>query len=193
MIRPVLSEVVAIGASVCGRKSMINGRHSFMIRICTEQDIRAIYDIINDAAAAYKGIIPADRFHEPYMTMEQLQSEIGSGVVFWGFEDGGRLIGVMGIQDKGDVSLIRHAYVRTDQRKGGIGSRLLAYLTNLTEKPFLIGTWADASWAIAFYLKNGFSLVPEAEKERLLRTYWTIPDRQIETSVVLGDRRREAV
>ncbi|MEY9091672.1 GNAT family N-acetyltransferase [Paenibacillus sp. RC84] len=164
-----------------------------MIRICTEQDIRDIYDIINDAAVAYKGIIPADRFHEPYMTMEELQSEIGSGVVFWGYEDGGRLIGVMGIQDKGDVSLIRHAYVRTDQRKGGIGSRLLAYLTNLTEKPFLIGTWADASWAIAFYLKNGFSLVPEAEKERLLRTYWTIPDRQIETSVVLGDRRREAV
>ncbi|SEF46902.1 GNAT family N-acetyltransferase [Paenibacillus sp. UNC499MF] len=164
-----------------------------MIRLCTEHDIRDIYDIINDAAAAYKGIIPADRFHEPYMTMEELQNEIRNGVVFWGYEDDGRLIGVMGIQDKGDVSLIRHAYVRTDQRKGGIGSRLLAHLTDLTEKPFLIGTWADASWAIAFYLKNGFVLVPEEEKEHLLRTYWTIPDRQIETSVVLGDRRRKAV
>lgn len=146
-----------------------------------------IQQIINDAAQAYKGIIPQDRYVEPYMSLEHLQSEVADGVVFWGYEDEEGLIGVMGIQDKGDVALIRHAYVRTNQRGKGIGSKLLTYLMDASDKSLLIGTWASASWAISFYKRNGFKLVEQKEKERLLRTYWSIPERQIETSVVLCD------
>jgi N-acetylglutamate synthase-like GNAT family acetyltransferase len=156
-----------------------------MIRTCTEQDIDSIYEIINDAAQAYKGIIPADRWHEPYMSREELNQEIAAGVSFWGFEENGTLIGIMGIQDKGDVTLIRHAYVKSHLRNRGTGKLLLRFLESLTEKPLLIGTWAVATWAIAFYQKNGYRLVPPDEKERLLRTYWSIPERQVETSVVL--------
>jgi N-acetylglutamate synthase-like GNAT family acetyltransferase len=155
------------------------------IRLTTESDLNTIFEIINDAAQAYKGIIPADRWHEPYMTLEELKNEIHAGIVFWGLEQDGRLTGVMGFQDKGDVVLIRHSYVRTQSRNQGIGTRLLRNLENITDKPILIGTWADASWAISFYKKNGYSKVTAEEKNRLLKKYWSIPERQVETSVVL--------
>ena len=162
-----------------------------MIRLCQEQDIDAVYEIINDSARAYKGHIPDDRYHEPYMPMDQLLSEIADGVVFYGFEDGARLVAVMGFQDKGPVTLIRHAYTRTEERGRGIGSRLLAHLLGMIAEPVLIGTWRDAGWAIKFYEKHGFRLVSEEEKEMLLRNYWSIPERQVETSVVLANERYE--
>ena len=160
-----------------------------MIRKCTESDIKTIFEIINDAANAYKGVIPEDRWHEPYMPAEEIRHEIEGGVIFWGFEKDGDLLGVMGIQDKGDVALIRHAYVRTRSRKQGIGENLLLHLERLTEKPILVGTWKTASWAISFYEKNGYTLVSDKEKKRLLRQYWSIPERQIETSVVLANKK----
>lgn len=160
-----------------------------MIRQCTEKDLDRIFEIINDAAEAYRGIIPEDRFHEPYMSKEELVQEVQNGVRFWGCEEEGELIGVMGIQDKGEVALVRHAYVQTSSRKGGIGTRLLNHITALADKPILIGTWEAADWAISFYQKNGFSLVDEAEKRRLLGKYWNVPERQIETSVVLCDTK----
>ena len=159
-----------------------------MIRLCSDEDIEQMYQIINDAASAYRGIIPDDRYHEPYMELNELKSEIQAGVVFWGYEDQDELIGVMGIQDKGDVSLIRHAYVLTKLRQKGIGSQLLAHLNELTDKPILIGTWEAAEWAIRFYKKSGFELVLSEEKQRLLKKYWEIPERQIETSVVLRSK-----
>ncbi|WDH84082.1 GNAT family N-acetyltransferase [Paenibacillus urinalis] len=158
-----------------------------MIRLCSSVEMQEIYEIVNDASRAYKGIIPEDCYHEPYMPMDELQSEIESGVVFWGYELEGNLIGVMGIQDRGEVSLIRHAYVKTNSRQKGIGSMLLTHLLELTNKPVLIGTWADASWAIRFYNKHGFNRVSQEDKMRLLKAYWTVPDRQIETSVVLSN------
>lgn len=161
------------------------------IRKCAGADVEMILGIINDAAEAYKGIIPADRWHEPYMTRDELKNETESGVSFWGFEDGKRLIGVMGIQDRGEVALIRHSYVRSSHRNRGIGTRLLRVLESTTDKPILVGTWADAKWAIAFYQKNGYRLLSKEEKTRLLKRYWTIPDRQIETSVVLANPRWE--
>jgi N-acetylglutamate synthase-like GNAT family acetyltransferase len=156
-----------------------------MIRKCKNGDFEEIYSIINDSAIAYKGVIPNDRWNEPYMSREELQHEIDDGVTFWGYEEEGLLMGVMGIQDVQDVTLIRHAYVRTAERGKGIGGKLLARLRNMTDRPLLIGTWADAVWAIKFYQKHGFRLVTSEEKDRLLKTYWNIPDRQIETSVVL--------
>lgn len=160
-----------------------------MIRPCRENEFDDIYNIVNDAAQAYKGIIPADCWHEPYMSRNELRHEINAGVAFWGYEEGGILLGVMGIQNVRDVTLIRHAYVRTAYRNRGIGSKLLSHLCGLTTRPILIGTWANASWAIRFYEKHGFRLVSQAEKEILLAKYWTIPARQIETSVVLTDGR----
>ena len=157
-----------------------------MIRICTADDLTAICAIINDAAQAYKGVIPADRWHEPYMPPEELKHEIESGVVFWGVEAGGELVGVMGIQDRGGVDLIRHAYVRTRSRRQGIGSDLLRHLERLTAKPIFIGTWSDAIWAIRFYGKHGYRVLGRPETEALLKKYWTIPERQIATSVVLA-------
>lgn len=157
-----------------------------MIRRCDISDFDQIWTIINDGAQAYKGVIPADRWTEPYMSREKLQHEIEDGVAFWGCEVSGTLAGVMGIQQVKDVTLIRHAYVRTSSRNQGIGTRLLSHLQNLASTPVLIGTWADAVWAIRFYQKHGFRLVSPEEKTRLLRTYWTIPDRQITTSVVLS-------
>ena len=159
-----------------------------MIRKCTESDLKTIFEIVNDAAIAYKGIIPGDRWQEPYMPMEEVLGEIKAGVTFWGLEIAGDLLGVMGIQDKGDVALIRHAYVRTRSRQQGIGEHLLLHLEGLTEKPILVGTWKAASWAISFYEKNGYILVSETEKNRLLQKYWSIPERQIETSVVLANK-----
>ncbi|MGA9671074.1 MAG: GNAT family N-acetyltransferase [Terracidiphilus sp.] len=158
-----------------------------MIRHCNERDFESIWPIINDGAQAYKGIIPADRWTEPYMSAEKLRHEIEDGVVFWGYEESGTLTGVMGIQQVQDVTLIRHAYVRTSSQSRGIGGRLLSFLREQAKTPVLIGTWADATWAIGFYQKHGFELVEPEEKDRLLRKYWIIPDRQIETSVVLAD------
>jgi GNAT superfamily N-acetyltransferase len=158
-----------------------------MINKLTDRDVKTIFEIINDAATAYKGVIPADCWHEPYMTLKQLEWEIGDGVCFWGFEDENELVGVMGIQDKGEVTLIRHAYVRSNRQNRGIGAALLKYLESTSDKPVLIGTWAAATWAVAFYKKNGYQLVSTEEKNRLLAIFWTISPRQIETSVVLAD------
>jgi N-acetylglutamate synthase-like GNAT family acetyltransferase len=158
-----------------------------VIRSCAEKDFDGIYEIINDAACAYKGVIPDDRWHEPYMTREELRHEITSGVLFYGYEQEGNLAGVMGIQDVQDVTLFRHAYVRTKARNRGIGSSLLSFLQEQAKRPVLIGTWAAAVWAVRFYEKHGFRLVTPYEKNRILRKYWSIPDRQTETSVVLAD------
>ena len=158
-----------------------------MIRRCDERDFALIWAIINDGAQAYKGIIPADRWTEPYMSKEKLQHEIDEGVEFWGYEESGTLVGVMGIQQVQDVTLIRHAYVRTGSQKKGIGAKLLGHLREIAMGPVLIGTWADAVWAIRFYEGHGFQLVSAEEKNRLLRKYWSIPERQMETSVVLAD------
>jgi len=154
-----------------------------MIRKCGSEDVRDIYTIINDAARAYKGVIPADCYHEPYMSMEELEEEMRR-MTFFGWEEE-RLVGVMGFQPVGDVTLIRHAYVLTDHQGRGIGSKLLAHLKGLATTPrLLVGTWADAHWAISFYQKHGFRVLPN--KDELLRRYWDIPKRQRETSVVLG-------
>lgn len=158
-----------------------------MIRPCSDNDFTAMLSIINDAAQAYKGHIPADRWKEPYMSADHLRHELDAGVRFWGHEDRGRLLGVMGIQDVKDVTLVRHAYVRTAERGRGIGGNLLSHLKELMTRPALVGTWAAAVWAIRFYERHGFRLVTWEEKERLLRTYWNIPERQTETSVVLAD------
>lgn len=158
-----------------------------MIRPCTDADFDTIHSIINEAAEAYRGVIPADRWHEPYMSREELLHEIESGVRFWGYEEEGDLFGVMGIQDVQDVTLIRHAYVRTAKRGQGIGGKLLATLSTNTSRPILIGTWAAATWAIRFYEKHGFKMVTPEEKDRLLKKYWSIPERQVETSVVLAE------
>ena len=159
------------------------------IRKSVDADFEAILAIINDAASAYRGVIPADRWHEPYMSASELESEIATGVVFWVVEGGGRLSGVMGIQDKGVVTLVRHAYVAPTAQRSGVGTKLLRHVEGLVDKPILIGTWAAASWAIEFYQRNGFALVPRDDKDRLLQTYWSIPARQIETSVVLANGR----
>jgi GNAT superfamily N-acetyltransferase len=160
-----------------------------MIHRCDDHDFEQIWAIINDGAQAYNGIIPADRWTEPYMSRDKLRHEINDGVAFWGYDDSGTLAGVMGIQDVQDVTLIRHAYVRTRSQKRGIGGRLLSHLLGLSSRPVLIGTWATAVWAVRFYEANGFEMVSPQEKDRLLRKYWTRPDRQIETSVVLADAK----
>jgi N-acetylglutamate synthase-like GNAT family acetyltransferase len=158
-----------------------------MIIPATENDFDTIYEIINDASIAYKGIIPEDRWHEPYMPKTELREQIDDGVLFYCSFVENQITGVMGIQDKGDVQLIRHAYVRTNQRKKGVGGELLEYFMRKSKKPILIGTWKAASWAVSFYQKHGFSLTTEEEKDNLLKKYWNIPERQIETSVVLVD------
>ena len=159
-----------------------------MIFKCEQTDLADICDIINDAAIAYKGIIPADRWKEPYMPAEELQKQIDEGVQFWCWKEEGEMMGVMGIQYKEDVTLIRHAYVRSVYRNKGIGSKLLEHLTSITKTPVLIGTWAAATWAIRFYERHGFRLLPAPETKMLLKKYWSIPERQIETSVVLANK-----
>jgi N-acetylglutamate synthase-like GNAT family acetyltransferase len=156
-----------------------------MIRPCTDSDVPDIFTVVNAAAQAYKGMIPADRWHEPYMPLAELKDEIAVGVKFWGYVENGRLVGVMGMQPVKDVTLIRHAYVKTAMRNHGIGGKLLDHLLGQIEGRILVGTWKAASWALRFYEKHGFQLVSEEEKNRLLSTYWQIPARQIETSVVL--------
>lgn len=160
-----------------------------MIRECDRHEFVIIYEIINEAAQAYKSVIPSDRWRDPYMSKEELQAEIDAGVVFWGYELDGTLAGVMGIQGVRGVILIRHAYVRPGYQRQGIGSALLTHLRSQTDRPILIGTWAAASWAIQFYETHGFRVVPSVKKDELLRTYWSIPARQVETSVVLADDR----
>jgi GNAT superfamily N-acetyltransferase len=162
------------------------------IRSASGEDRSQLLAIINSAAQAYRDVIPPDRWHDPYMPEEELLAEIASGVVFWVAEEDGRLLGLMGIQDKGAVTLVRHAYVAPAAQRRGIGGMLLRHLELLTAKPVLIGTWAAASWAIDFYRRNGYTQLSRADTERLLRTYWSIPERQIETSVVLADRRWHA-
>jgi len=158
-----------------------------MIRRCDNRDFDQMWVIINDGARAYKGVIPEDCWTEPYMPQSKLRHEIDDGVAFWGYDEQGALAGVMGIQPVQDVTLIRHAYVATTSQRKGIGARLLSHLRALTPGPVLIGTWMDAQWAIRFYEKHGFQLVTREQKDRLLRKYWSIPERQAAVSVVLGD------
>ena len=157
------------------------------IRSCRANDRAAILSIINAAAEAYRGVIPADRWHEPYMHEDELNSEIAAGVTFWGHEDDGVLVGVMGMQSVRDVDLIRHAYVLPSNQGRGIGDGLLRYLRQSSTKRMLVGTWDAAVWAIRFYRRHGFELVSPARKTVLLKTYWSVPDRQIDTSVVLAN------
>ena len=160
-----------------------------IIRSYAAGDFDAVFAVINDAAVAYKDVIPPDRWHDPYMPREALEGEIAEHVEFWLAAENKLIAGVMGIQDRGEVELIRHAYVLTERQHQGVGSALLAHVLTLSQKPMLIGTWAEAKWAVEFYQRNGFTLVSYEDKERLLRQYWNIPERQIETSVVLADRR----
>ena len=159
-----------------------------MIRPCREEDFEALLAIVNDAAVAYRGVIPDDCWSDPYMPVEELTGEVRTGIAFWVYEEGGRLLGMMGLQEVGDVVLIRHAYVRTAHQGRGIGSQLLENLAARATAPLLVGTWADATWAIRFYERHGFRLVPAEEKDRLLGCYWSIPSRQMDSSVVLADR-----
>lgn len=162
------------------------------IRPCRDDEREAIFAIVNAAAEAYRGAIPEDRWHDPYMPMSELDAEIAAGVAFSGYEDDGELLGVMGIQQVDDVDLIRHAYVKPDTQGRGVGGALIAHLVAHAERPLLVGTWAAAEWAIGFYRKHGFVQVMPERKDELLRRYWDIPDRQIETSVVLELPRRGA-
>ena len=155
-----------------------------MIRRCQPDDIDRLYFIINQGARVYQGKIPADCYHQPYMPMDELEREM-KRVTFYGWEEDGELVGIIGIEITGDVTLIRHTYVLPQWQRQGIASKLLAYLKEMVTTPrLLVGTWADAKWAITFYEKHGFKLMPN--KNELLKTYWDIPQRQIETSVVLG-------
>jgi len=158
-----------------------------MINKCQPGDFNEIYNIINDAASAYRGVIPEDRWHDPYMPKEELQKLIDEGVEFYSYSEDDLILGVMGIQFKGDVTLIRHAYVRTSSRNKGIGGKLLGHLRTIATTPVLIGTWADASWAIGFYERHGFRLLSKKETVELLNKYWSIPERQVDTSVVLAN------
>jgi len=151
----------------------------------------AILETINDAARAYSGVIPPDRWKEPYMTAEELANEMGADVRFYGCIDDGVLLGVAGIQHVGGIDLIRHCYVRTDYQRRGIGSALLRHVLSLAQSSqILVGTWEDATWAVQFYQRHGFELVSRGEKDRLLKEYWNIPERQIATSVVLKCKRQ---
>jgi GNAT superfamily N-acetyltransferase len=157
------------------------------IRPCRDSDRTAILAIINAAAEAYRGVIPADQWHEPYMPLDELDREIAAGVTFWGYEQDGALAGVMGLQPVRDVDLIRHAYVLPGSQRRGVGGALVWHLRRASTRPMLVGTWDAAAWAILFYRRHGFEPVSPARKSVLLKTYWTIPDRQIETSVVLAN------
>jgi GNAT superfamily N-acetyltransferase len=166
-----------------------------VVRRCGEADFDDVLAVINDGAEAYRGVIPADCWHEPYMPAAELAREIADGVAFWGIDEGGpgsgagagRLVAVMGLQEVGDVALIRHAYVRSAAQRRGLGGALLAALRARTARPMLVGTWAAAAWAVRFYARHGFGVVPAGETADLLRRYWSVPERQIATSVVLAD------
>ena len=158
-------------------------------RPCRPDEQGEILAIINTAAEAYRGVIPEDRWHDPYMAAQELDHEIASGVRFWGYEGDGELVGIMGVQPLDGLDLIRHAYVRPDRQRGGVGGALLEHLLSQSAQRVLVGTWAAADWAIGFYRRHGFELVSPQRKDELLKAYWTIPERQIETSVVLELRR----
>jgi GNAT superfamily N-acetyltransferase len=157
------------------------------VRRCRDDECAAILAIVNAAAAAYRGVIPADRWHEPYMPPDALDSDIAAGVAFWGWDEDGDLVGVMGLQPVRDIDLIRHAYVLPGSQRRGVGGALLGHLRRLSTRPMLVGTWAAADWAIGFYRRHGFEQVSPARKRELLKAYWTVPDRQIETLVVLAN------
>jgi GNAT superfamily N-acetyltransferase len=160
------------------------------IRRCTAAEFADVYTVCNDGASAYQGVIAADQWKDPYMPEDELRSEMLAGVDFYGaFDFEQELVGVMGLQQVGDVALVRHAYTRTRRQRAGIGGALLAHLQSLTDRPILIGTWKAASWAIRFYERHGFTLINGPTRETLLRRYWTIPDGQIGHSVVLADER----
>ena len=156
-----------------------------VIRQCRDDETSTILAIVNAAAEAYRDVIPADRWHDPYMSAEQLQRDVAAGVHFWGYALEGALVGVMGIQAVRDVDLIRHAYVKPGNQRLGVGAALITHLRSLSTRRLLVGTWADATWAIRFYQREGFVLVPPSRTAMLLKSYWDIPERQIETSVVL--------
>jgi GNAT superfamily N-acetyltransferase len=157
------------------------------IRLCRPEERTVVATIINAAAEAYRSVIPADRWHDPYMPSDELDHEIAAGVVFWGHDEDGTLTGVMGLQPVRDVDLIRHSYVLPTRQRDGVGGRLLRHLRNTSTRPMLVGTWAAAEWAVRFYERYGFVLVSPERKNYLLTTYWNIPERQIETSVVLAN------
>jgi GNAT superfamily N-acetyltransferase len=160
-----------------------------MIRKCGEEDYKGVLAVINKAAIVYRGKIPDECWREPYMSMEELQEEVRDGVAFWGFYSASALVGVMGLQDKEDVMLIRHGYVLPDLQRRGLGSRLLGFLIKRSNRPFLVGTWSDADWAVSFYEKNGFKLLSKESGANLLKRFWSIPSQQIRSSVVLADKR----
>jgi GNAT superfamily N-acetyltransferase len=162
-----------------------------VLRTCREAESSRILGIINAAAEAYRGVIPADCWHEPYMSAAELAAEIGAGVTFWGYEQEGLLIGVMGTQPVRDVELIRHAYVHPAWQGHGVGTALIRHLRGLSARPMLVGTWAAASWAIRFYERHGFERLEPQATRRLLSSYWRISERQMETSVVLAEKVRE--
>lgn len=157
-----------------------------VIRGCRDSEREAVLGVINAAAEAYRGVIPPDRWHEPYFPASELEEAIAAGVAFWGCEIDGELVGVMGIQPVGEVELIRHAYVVPARQGAGVGGALLEHLMQRSTRQVLVGTWAAAEWAIRFYRRHGFALVAREQTADLLRRYWAIPDRQIETSVVLA-------
>jgi GNAT superfamily N-acetyltransferase len=165
----------------------------YAVRSCRKDEYPIIAEIINAATEAYRGVIPADRWHDPYMSLPELDSEISAGVVFWAYESAGEVIGVMGIQPVRDVELIRHAYVRPGNQRRGIGAALIGHIRSLSSRQMLVGTWAAATWAIAFYQRHGFVLATPEQKTALLKSYWTIPERQIETSVVLANPRLPSI
>ncbi|MDP6770901.1 MAG: GNAT family N-acetyltransferase [Anaerolineales bacterium] len=160
-----------------------------MIKRCLDVELETVLAVINDAAQAYYGVIPQDAWHEPYMARDELKSDIRAGVQFWGYYVKECLVGVMGVQDIQDVTLIRHAYVRTSERRSGVGTKLIKYLDECCNKPILIGTWADATWAIEFYKKNGYRLILGDERGMLLEKYWTVPTKQASASVVLANAK----
>ncbi len=159
----------------------------YTVRPCRKCERSVICEIINAAAEAYRGVIPADRWHDPYMSLPELDLEISAGVAFWAYDHEGKVIGVMGMQSVRDVDLIRHAYVRPGNQRRGIGTALISHVRSISSRQMLVGAWAAATWAIAFYQRHGFELVSAGQESALLKTYWTIPERQIETSVVLAN------
>jgi GNAT superfamily N-acetyltransferase len=159
----------------------------YTVRRCRRDEHSVIFEIINAAAEAYRGVIPADRWHDPYMSLHELESEISAGVTFWAYESEGKVLGVMGIQPVRDVDLIRHAYVRLGNQRRGVGAALISFIRSLSSSQMLVGTWTAARWAIDFYQRHGFVLVSAEQKTTLLKAYWAIPERQIETSVVLAN------
>ena len=163
------------------------------IEKCGPGDVPEISSIVNEAAEAYRHAIPRDCWKEPYMPLEELRKELLDGVEFWGLREGNDLAGVMGLQAVGDVALVRHAYTRTSAQGTGVGTKLIAHLLSLTDRAVLVGTWKAATWAIRFYERRGFRLVPEMERAALLRRYWKISERQLEESVVLSLAAREQI